>query len=325
MKINNLTQTLGTQDVQIVPCTLEKGEKIYLIDTPGFDDQLRSDTEILREVASWLTHAHKSNLKLSGIIYLQRVTDPRIGGSGIRNIRMFKKLCGEDGLPSVVLATTFWNYFSDLQAAIDRETQYMSEAFLWKPMIDQGSKVFRHDKKEVSARSIVQYLIERKLPIVLDIQREMVDQDMLLGETGAGGELASGVEKEKQWFEKKLGDLQKHLNEALASRDKSSKEEIEEHMAEIRHKLELRDEDKKRLDADTAQLYREMEKRYETEMKQLMKAIHEKELAIQETQMQVTMMRGTHAAEMELQKLQLQMKLKAQYRKMLHDSACTVM
>jgi hypothetical protein len=39
----------------------------------------------------------------------------------------------------------------------------------------------------------------------------------------------------------------------------------------------------------------------------------------------VTMMRGTHAAEMELQKLQLQMKLKAQYRKMLHDSACTVM
>jgi hypothetical protein len=148
---------------------------------------------------------------------------------------------------------------------------------------------------------------------------------MLLGETGAGGELASGVEKEKQWFEKKLGDLQKHLNEALASRDKSSKEEIEEHMAEIRHKLELRDEDKKRLDADTAQLYREMEKRYETEMKQLMKAIHEKELAIQETQMQVTMMRGTHAAEMELQKLQLQMKLKAQYRKMLHDSACTVM
>jgi hypothetical protein len=325
MKINNLTQTLGTQDVQIVPCTLEKGEKIYLIDTPGFDDQLRSDTEILREVASWLTHAHKSNLKLSGIIYLQRVTDPRIGGSGIRNIRMFKKLCGEDGLPSVVLATTFWNYFSDLQAAIDRETQYMSEAFLWKPMIDQGSKVFRHDKKEVSARSIVQYLIERKRPIVLDIQREMVEQDLLLGETGAGGEVASSVEKEKQWFEKKLGDLQKQLNEALASRDKSSKEEIEEYMAEIRRKLELREEDQKRLEADTTQLYKEMEKRYENEMKEMTKAIHAKELAIQETQMQVTMMRETHAHEMELQKLQLQMKLKEKYHKMLHETACTVM
>jgi hypothetical protein len=83
---------------------------------------------------------------------------------------MFKKLCGDDGLPSVVLATTFWNYFPDLQVAVDREKQYMSEAFLWKPMIDRGSKVFRHDRKEVSARSIVQYLMERKLPIVLDIQ-----------------------------------------------------------------------------------------------------------------------------------------------------------
>jgi hypothetical protein len=153
----------------------------------------------------------------------------------------------------------------------------------------------------------------------------MVEQDLLLCETGAGGELASGVEKEKQWFEKKLDELQEHLNEALARRDKSSKEEIEEHMAEIRHKLELRDEEKKRLDADTAQLYREMEKRYENEMRELMNAIHEKELSIQETQMQVTMMRGTHAAEMELQKLQLQMKLEEQYRKMLRDTACTVM
>jgi hypothetical protein len=307
-----------------VPCTLEDGKRIYLVDTPGFDDQLRTDAEILREVASWLNHAHKSNLKLSGIILLQRVTDPRIGGSGVRNIKMFKRLCGDDSLASVVLATTFWN-FTDMKSACDREAQYMREDFLWKPMIDQGSKVLRHDKKEISARSIVQYLIERKRPVVLDIQREMVEQALPLGETGAGEEVSSGVEKEKQWFEKKLGDLQQQWTEALASRDQSSKEEIEDYMAEIRRKLELREEDQKRLEADTNQLYKEMQKRYEDEMKDMTNAIHEKELAIQETRMQVTMMKETHAHEMELQKLQLQMKLKEKYYKMLHESSCTVM
>lgn len=40
----------GTYDVGIHAANIDN-KNFYLIDTPGFDDTIRSDTEILREVA----------------------------------------------------------------------------------------------------------------------------------------------------------------------------------------------------------------------------------------------------------------------------------
>ncbi|KAK1757755.1 hypothetical protein QBC47DRAFT_400088 [Echria macrotheca] len=37
-----------------IHATFLDGLNIYLIDTPGFDDTTRPDTEILREIAVWL-------------------------------------------------------------------------------------------------------------------------------------------------------------------------------------------------------------------------------------------------------------------------------
>ena len=140
--------------MQVVPCTFEGGAKIYLVDTPGFDDTYRTDSEILREVALWLNKAHSEKLRLAGIIFLQRISDVRVGGSGIKNIRMFQKLCGDGPLASVVLATTMWD-MATKDAAIQREKELKEQPQLWKKMIDHGSVVFRHDKKEASALKII--------------------------------------------------------------------------------------------------------------------------------------------------------------------------
>jgi hypothetical protein len=308
-----------------VSCTLDTGEKIYLVDTPGFDDDVRTDSEILREVATWLNHAHKNKLKLSGIIYLQRIADVRIGGSGIRNIKMFKKLCGDDGLGSVVLATTFWNYFPDTQQANAREKQFMEKDNLWKPLIQQGSKVFRQDSDKSSATSIVRYLIDRARPVILDIQREMVEQELPLNSTGAGHVVSTDLEKDKARFEAKIRSLEIKLAEALAAHDQSQKEEIEDYIAEFQRKLELRDEDQRRLEADTHQLYRDMEKRYEEEMRVMQEAVREKEERLREHHLEMRVMRETQGQQLALKELQMQIKWKEKYIRMMHDSACVVM
>ena len=95
--------------MEVVPCSLGEGEVIYLVDTPGFDDSERSDTEILLEITAWLSEAHKEKLKLSGIIYLHRIPDLRVGGAAVANLQMFRGLCGDSNLESVVLATTMWD------------------------------------------------------------------------------------------------------------------------------------------------------------------------------------------------------------------------
>ncbi len=52
-------------------------KRVFLVDTPGFDDSTRSDVEVLRELAAWLTATYAKEIRLSGIIYLHRINQPR--------------------------------------------------------------------------------------------------------------------------------------------------------------------------------------------------------------------------------------------------------
>src|SRR5207249_2436104 len=113
---------LGTTQISAYRCPIDSRRSLILIDTPGFDDTYKSDTEVLREIAGYLSVAYSNKVKLTGIIYLHRITDPRIQGSAMRNLRMFKKLCGSDSLGKVVLATTWWGKV-DAEIGANREKE----------------------------------------------------------------------------------------------------------------------------------------------------------------------------------------------------------
>ncbi|KAF7672481.1 hypothetical protein GT037_009512 [Alternaria burnsii] len=247
-----------TVSVQVVPCTFEGGAKIYLVDTPGFDDTYRTDSEILREVALWLNKAHSEKLRLAGIIFLQRISDVRVGGSGIKNIRMFQKLCGDGPLASVVLATTMWD-MATKDAAIQREKELKEQPQLWKKMIDHGSVVFRHDKKEASALKIIKYLMKKKRPVTLDIQREMVDEKRELIDTGAGEALASNMEALIKLYEGKLRNLEQEFREAR----KEDREMLEEQKREHEESLAKQRREMEKLHVNRLQLIEEEKKRFE--------------------------------------------------------------
>ena len=134
---------LGTITVDVYPCQISDDATIYLIDTPGFDDTNRSDSEVLREIASWLTASYAAKIRLSGIIYLHRISDVRMQGSAKRNLFMFKKLCGPNALNNVILATTMWDRVCEAEG-LARETELTSTDDFWGWMLSQGSKVHRH-------------------------------------------------------------------------------------------------------------------------------------------------------------------------------------
>jgi len=75
----------GTAVCQAVPIEVGK-TKVLLIDTPGFDDSERSDTEILTEISKLLAAQYKLGVNLKGVIYLHRITDNRYQGSSVRTL-----------------------------------------------------------------------------------------------------------------------------------------------------------------------------------------------------------------------------------------------
>ncbi|KAF2466864.1 uncharacterized protein BDR25DRAFT_267570, partial [Lindgomyces ingoldianus] len=179
-----------TDTVQCVPCTLDDGQRIWLLDTPGFDDTYRSDTEILKEVENWL---NTSGIRLTGIIYLQSISDVRFTGRGLRNLRIFKRLLGENGLANVVLATTMWTYISDEEGR-RREAEIKEMGEPWQHMIKQGSKIFRQDDGRRSALAIVKYLMRTGIYACEEVQTEALAANMKLKERTANQEVQRKID-----------------------------------------------------------------------------------------------------------------------------------
>ena len=272
----------GTSNVDVVPCIMPNNKKIFLIDTPGFDDTYRSDTEILREIADWLAQAYQFQVRLTGIIYLHRITDVRIGGSGMKNLRMFRKLCGEQGLGSVVLATTMWSLCPAADAR-RREDQLVNQNDLWKFLVGRGARVFRQDDGAVSGQKIIDYLINRAQPVTLDIQREMVDQGLKLAETGAGREVQEELERLKEKHEKEMREIRQEMEEAIKEKDEERQEELREYRAQIDRQMREAAEQTKQLEASREQLRREMKEQHSREIEQLRNEIARRQQELERT------------------------------------------
>ncbi|PWW73767.1 hypothetical protein C7212DRAFT_346713 [Tuber magnatum] len=110
--------------------------RVTLVDTPGFDNAIRSDTEILREIADWTSVTYGEKRLLSGIIYLHPITHSRMEGSALKNLRMFQSLYGRKFLKNIFLAKTQWSSADPAKGQV-RENSLRNGDF-WGGLIDKG-------------------------------------------------------------------------------------------------------------------------------------------------------------------------------------------
>lgn len=214
---DNLTS--DTQVVRAIKCRDPfQGRDFLLLDTPGFDDTYKSDGEILAEIARWLsktlssslissftclrgTNRYRDGVKLSGILYLHRITDNRMANSLIRNLRMFQELCGGDAFSNVIFVTTHWDACK--RGGDSREQELRNN--YWKLFLQGGSQMLRFENAKSSAWNIINALPSTQKP--LKIQRELVDEQKLLSETSAGGPLFSWFGRLSQSLKRYIGRL----------------------------------------------------------------------------------------------------------------------
>jgi hypothetical protein len=156
-----------------------------LIDTPGFDDSYRSNEEIVEAILAWLEKSYRVRKLLNGIIYLHRISDVRMQGSSLDNLRMFRKLCGFKALKNVLLVTTFWDKVSDIEGR-RREQELSSNEGFWGHMIQKGSKMGRwsRDSRDEVTKGILSAVVP-DAKCVLQAQIEIVDQGKPRNETDA--------------------------------------------------------------------------------------------------------------------------------------------
>ena len=315
-------------------CSDHRIGEFFLVDTPGFDDTYRTDTDILMEVSGWLSRAYQAKILLTGIIYLHRIFDNRLGGKAMKNLRSFRKLCGDDAFSKVVLATTFWN-IDNPEVEERHETELKTKSDFWGSMISKGSRVFRQDNDKVSAREIIHYLVKKRTPqnpgATLAIQRQLVDQGKKLVDTDAGKEMASELAKQQALYEEKLRKLRQELEDAMLAKDLELQNEIKQMKDEKKREIAKAEADRKKLAADNADLVERLNQQQSSEDKEWrrMRDLHQQ--MVKSMQDELKMMDQRRASDEEKQRLRDQVREEKNKLDMLKwkirqsQARCTVM
>ncbi|KAI6027330.1 hypothetical protein BKA83DRAFT_22071 [Pisolithus microcarpus] len=201
-----------TSDVMTSKPFILNGNIVTLIDTPGFDDTNRSDTEILRSIAAYLSNTYEQGAKLAGIIYMHRISDTRVGGTSSRNFRIFRELCGEKVSPEL---------------GEERERELASSSKFFKPILDKGARMLRHTNTRESAHAILRHLVNAQAH-TLQIQHELVNEQRDLAHTSAGVELGRLLKDQAERHEEQLKEVRREMEEAMRAKDEESRMELQQ-------------------------------------------------------------------------------------------------
>jgi chromosome segregation ATPase len=217
------------------------------------------------------TFRYSAGAKLAGVIYVHRISDDRFGGLAVKNFRMFRELCGEKTLKNVILMTNMWGRVT-LQQGADREQQLKDDCF--KAAIEKGAHICRHYNTPESARKILRTVLENK-PVVLKIQRELIDEHKEIGETSAGEELNREIRVVVEKYQNEIRELEESMRRAVEEKDEESRAELEEEKRRVQEEVEKLRKDSGEMKSKFEEARREMEERISARFEGQMRRIQE--------------------------------------------------
>lgn len=83
---------------------------------------------------------------------MHRITDNRMAGSLLKNLQLFKDLCGTDAMPKVIVVTTMWGEVRE-ESGMKREEQLKKE--FWDGILKNGGSTARFMDSHASAWDII--------------------------------------------------------------------------------------------------------------------------------------------------------------------------
>ncbi|KAJ3509702.1 hypothetical protein NMY22_g16205 [Coprinellus aureogranulatus] len=240
------------------------GRKVVLVDTPGFDDTTRSDSEILKLIADFLATSYQNGYKLTGLLFIHRISDFRMGGISLKNFKTFRKLCGEATLRNVIIVTNMWGEVTpELGAQREHELSTSPDFFL--PALDKGAKMMRHLNTSQSGITIVKHILGSNNPMALQIQTEIVEERKDVSQTAAAEEIERELRAEKERQRVEAERVKREMEEAAKRRDEQLRWERDQEALRRQAELDRIAAEQKRVQEQMERERLEMERRMREE------------------------------------------------------------
>ncbi|KJZ70208.1 hypothetical protein HIM_10394 [Hirsutella minnesotensis 3608] len=243
-----------------------KGVRYILVDTPGFNDTDRPDSEITTVILTWLKESLEAGTELNGVIYLHRIFDPRMSGSALRNTRMFRKLIGSDGFGNVVLATTFWGTVLESIGA-GREKELRTNPDFWGSMVENGAKMARLQNTRTSGLELLEKMAQQG-KFVLDVQDEVVNQGKSVDETEVLREQMAQAEELRRTLKAQRLMEEERLQQQLRRQESARQKQLRREWREIEQRRAAEQRAEKQRQAEERRRAEEQIRREEEELRQ---------------------------------------------------------
>jgi len=156
-----------------------------------------------------------------------------MAGTPLKNLRVFKKLCGNNAMAQVFLVTTMWDEVEE-DVGVERLKELQSN--YWKGMVSRGSTMFRYENTPDSANKLLEHAAKKSSERRhVKLQKEISELKMELRETEAGQQLCSRLE---DLADQRLQTLKKLREEQSKSGDPRSIEDLRKEYTELRAQLD---------------------------------------------------------------------------------------
>lgn len=172
-----------------------------------------------------------------------------------------KAMCGFAAYFNLLIATTMWpgTPSSAGKATLEnREAELLSDDRFFGALVAQGATVLRHNEngrrniseETASAQRLVTHLIrqsDKRTPEVLRLQREIIDQRKVLGETAAGIAVAGRLYKAGRAHERQMREIKTEAEGQLAKVDARHAAELADLKADVEKRLKKTEKEKRKL------------------------------------------------------------------------------
>lgn len=173
---------------------------------------------------------------------------------------MFRNLCGEDTLCKVVITTTMWDQI-DLTLGEERERELIDKDVFFKPAIEKGARLARHNNTLESAQAIIRTIIQSpNTTITLKIQDEL-NRGLSVEGTQAGKEINGEILEQIERLRVEVQGLLIDIQEASRVHDDESRHELLQERTRLESMMQQLEKDSVNIAQSYNEALRSMEER----------------------------------------------------------------
>jgi len=160
--------------------------RVHMLAFPGLGKAYRTDHKVLKDIAYALCSTYAKNMRLSGILYLHRITSSTFNSTYWRSLDVLKALCGPQSFQAITFVAISWEQIDEPTSSTRENELKNTTEFFRGNLVPNGSYTEMSFANRDSAIAIIEPIIKRQKTFVLDLQKQFVDEGLDLGETVMG-------------------------------------------------------------------------------------------------------------------------------------------